>query len=205
MLCPNCSAPLSETAKFCSNCGTPIATAGSPYSAPVDGVTSAASPYQAQTAQAAQAAQAQAAQAAQAQPEQSPFERGYQQGYAWASGEQAPPQAEPVRDAWQQGYDQPANPYAQAGAPVAGATVKNHIAASLLGIFLGSLGIHKFYLGYTREGVIMLLVTILGSLLTLGLSGLAMEVVGIVEGIIYLTKSDEEFYYTYEQGQKPWF
>ena len=29
--------------------------------------------------------------------------------------------------------------------------------------------------------------------------------VGLIEGIIYLTKSDEEFYNTYQVGKKPWF
>lgn len=67
--------------------------------------------------------------------------------------------------------------------------------------FLGSLGIHKFYLGYTKSGVIMLLV----SLLTFGIGAAVMEVIGIIEGIIYLTKTDQEFYQTYEAQQKEWF
>ena len=203
MLCPNCAATLSETAKFCSNCGTAVAVAtGSPYAdATAAAAEPQAAPYQAQATQAGQAAQAAAA-----QPEQSPFERGYQQGYAWASGEQAPPQAEPVQQGWQQqqSYGQPESPYAQQPQPYP-STAKNKVAAGLLGIFLGSLGIHKFYLGYSKEGVIMLLVTLLGSLLTFGLAAAAMQIIGIIEGVVYLTRSDEEFYYTYDVGNKTWF
>lgn len=75
------------------------------------------------------------------------------------------------------------------------------IAAGICGILLGYLGIHKFILGYTKEGVIMLLVT----LLTFGFGGFVMGVIGIVEGIVYLTKSDEEFVSTYVNGKKGWF
>ncbi len=81
---------------------------------------------------------------------------------------------------------------------------KSKIAAGILGILLGGLGIHKFYLGYTKEGVIMLLVSILGAFVA-GLGPLIMGVFGLVEGIIYLTKSDEDFYNTYVAGRKGWF
>jgi TM2 domain-containing membrane protein YozV len=78
------------------------------------------------------------------------------------------------------------------------------IAAGILGILLGALGIHKFILGYTKEGIIMLLVSIFGSLL-LGLGPVVMGIIGLVEGIIYLTKTDEEFVATYINGKKGWF
>ncbi|WP_338841743.1 TM2 domain-containing protein [Flavobacterium ginsenosidimutans] len=71
------------------------------------------------------------------------------------------------------------------------------VTAGILGIVLGSFGAHKFYLGYQKEGIIQLVVT----LVTCGLGGM----VGFVEGIIYLTKSDDEFYQTYQVGKKPWF
>lgn len=80
---------------------------------------------------------------------------------------------------------------------------KSKIAAGLLAIFLGALGIHKFYLGYTNQGVIMLLVTILGFLLIVG--PIVMSIIALIEGIIYLTKTDEAFDYTYVQNTKPWF
>ena len=71
------------------------------------------------------------------------------------------------------------------------------LLAGLLGILLGWTGAHKFVLGYTKEGVIQLIV----SLVTCGAFG----IVGLIEGIIYLTKSDEEFVATYITGRKGWF
>jgi TM2 domain-containing membrane protein YozV len=75
------------------------------------------------------------------------------------------------------------------------------LLAGLLAIFLGSLGIHKFILGYKTPGLIMLLV----SVLTCGIGASVMWVIGLIEGIIYLTKSDEEFVATYINGKKEWF
>lgn len=80
-------------------------------------------------------------------------------------------------------------------------TADNKMVAGICGILLGSLGVHKFILGYKKEGIIMLLV----SLLTCGVGATVMQVIGIVEGIIYLTKSDEEFVQIYGTGEKGWF
>ena len=77
----------------------------------------------------------------------------------------------------------------------------NKVAAGICGILLGGMGIHKFILGYTQAGLIMLLV----NLLTCGIGGVVMHVIDIIEGIIYLTKSDEEFVRTYVDGHKEWF
>ena len=71
------------------------------------------------------------------------------------------------------------------------------LIAGILAIVIGSLGIHKFILGYTQEGIIQIVITFV----TCGLGGL----IGLIEGIIYLTKSDEEFYQTYQVGKKGWF
>ncbi len=71
------------------------------------------------------------------------------------------------------------------------------VLAGILGIFLGGFGIHKFILGYTKEGIIQIVLTFI----TCGFASL----VGLIEGIIYLTKSDEEFYETYQKNKKPWF
>ena len=83
------------------------------------------------------------------------------------------------------------------------------LMAGILAIVLGSLGIHKFILGYNKEGIILLVATLIGyatSCLGVGVFILmATGIVGLIEGIIYLTKSDEEFYNTYQIGQKPWF
>ncbi|WP_269233901.1 TM2 domain-containing protein [Flavobacterium flavigenum] len=71
------------------------------------------------------------------------------------------------------------------------------VLAGVLGIVLGGFGVHKFVLGYTQEGIIQLVVT----LVTCGMGSL----IGFVEGIIYLTKTDEDFYQTYQVGKKGWF
>ncbi len=77
----------------------------------------------------------------------------------------------------------------------------NKIAAGVCGILLGGLGVHKFILGYTGAGLIMLLV----SILSCGTLYFIMHIIGLIEGIIYLTKSDEEFVRIYVDGRKEWF
>ena len=77
--------------------------------------------------------------------------------------------------------------------------------AGILAILLGSLGIHKFILGYNKEGIIMLAITLVLGVFTCGIGASLMGIIGLIEGIIYLTKSDEEFYNTYQASQKPWF
>ncbi|HKO97202.1 MAG TPA: TM2 domain-containing protein [Pyrinomonadaceae bacterium] len=71
------------------------------------------------------------------------------------------------------------------------------IIAGICGILLGGFGVHKFILGYTTEGIIQIVITFV----TCGIG----SIVGLVEGIIYLTKSDEEFVRTYIQSKKGWF
>ena len=71
------------------------------------------------------------------------------------------------------------------------------VVAGICGILVGWLGVHKFVLGYTTEGIIQL---VLG-LITCGAAG----IIGIIEGVIYLTKSDEDFVRTYIQSKKGWF
>ncbi|NGY36606.1 TM2 domain-containing protein [Flavobacterium sp. XN-5] len=72
------------------------------------------------------------------------------------------------------------------------------LAAGILAILLGPFGIHKFLLGYTTEGIIWLVI----SLVT---CGSVTAILGLIEGIIYLTKSDQEFYQTYQVNKKAWF
>ncbi|UGU14217.1 TM2 domain-containing protein [Sinomicrobium kalidii] len=83
------------------------------------------------------------------------------------------------------------------------------ILAGILGILFGSLGVHKFILGYNKEGAILLGATIIGyatSCLGIGFILITIPwIIGVIEGIIYLTKSDEEFFNTYQAGKKPWF
>jgi len=69
------------------------------------------------------------------------------------------------------------------------------MVAGLLALLIGSLGIHKFYLGYTKEGIIQIIASC-----CFGIGW----IIAIIEGIMYLTKSDEEFYETYIANQKGW-
>lgn len=71
------------------------------------------------------------------------------------------------------------------------------VICGVLGILLGGLGVHKFVLGYTTEGIIQLVIGVV----TCGLGG----IIGLIEGIIYLTKTDEDFYNTYQLNKKGWF
>lgn len=70
------------------------------------------------------------------------------------------------------------------------------LVCGLLGILVGWTGAHKFVLGYKNAGIIQIV-----SNIACGAGGL----IGLIEGIIYLTKSDEEFIKTYQEGKKEWF
>ena len=83
------------------------------------------------------------------------------------------------------------------------------ILAGILAIILGSLGVHKFILGYQKEGIILLVCSIVGyATLCFFIGSIILMitwVIGLIEGIVYLTKTDAEFYNTYQVGRKPWF
>ena len=107
---------------------------------------------------------------------------------------------------------------------------KTKVVAGLLGIFLGWAGVHKFYLGIKKPAIMQLVVgvggfvlaAVVGSTFTaMGMFGIglvigglmyvvgyialmAAGVLGLVEGIIYLTKSDEDFQSIYVAGKKEW-
>jgi len=85
--------------------------------------------------------------------------------------------------------------------PTANPRASNKIPAGICGILLGSLGVHKFILGYTGAGLVMLLIT----LLTCGIAYPVMHIIGLIEGIIYLCKPDEEFVRVYVDGRREWF
>lgn len=78
------------------------------------------------------------------------------------------------------------------------------IAAGVCGILLGALGVHKFILGFVGTGILMLLVSVFG-LCLYALPTMVMGIIGLVEGIIYLTKSDEDFYRSYAIERRAWF
>jgi TM2 domain-containing membrane protein YozV len=71
------------------------------------------------------------------------------------------------------------------------------VPAGVCGILLGGLGIHRFILGDTTGGILRILITIV----TCG----AGSIIGLIEGIIYLTKSDEQFVDEYINQKKAWF
>ena len=75
---------------------------------------------------------------------------------------------------------------------------QNKLVVGVLAILLGWLGVHKFILGMTNQGIILLVVGLVTC-------GSVSSIIGLIEGIIYLTKSDEEFYQTYVVGKKEWF
>ena len=77
--------------------------------------------------------------------------------------------------------------------------MKSRVVAGVLGILLGTLGVHKFYLGYVGTGIVHVVLTVL--IITAPIS----TIIGLIEGIRYLTKTDEDFQDTYVTNRKPWF
>jgi TM2 domain-containing membrane protein YozV len=75
------------------------------------------------------------------------------------------------------------------------------ILAGLMAIFFGAFGVHKFVLGFTGAGMVYLLVT----LLTCFFAYPIMHILAVVEGIVYLCKSDEQFYRDYVVERRAWF
>jgi len=88
--------------------------------------------------------------------------------------------------------------------------VSNKVTAGICGILFGGFGVHKFILGLNSAGAIML-VFYLGGLIT-GfcfllplLAPFVFGTIGFIEGIIYLSKSDEDFYQSYAIEKRQWF
>jgi TM2 domain-containing membrane protein YozV len=79
------------------------------------------------------------------------------------------------------------------------------IPAGVCGILLGWLGVHKFILGYTTEGLIMLIVSLVVGFFSCGTASVCVGLVGLIEGVIYLTRTDAEFVDTYVTSKRPWF
>ncbi len=106
-----------------------------------------------------------------------------------ANAPPVPPMAMPV------GYAGPAYGFAQS--PVPTDVPSKKILAGLMGIFFGAWGVHRFVLGDVGGGFLRIVITFC----TCGIGGF----IGLIEGIIYLTKTDEEFYRMYMIEQRSWF
>src|SRR5690606_26939987 len=78
------------------------------------------------------------------------------------------------------------------------------LLTGILAILFGWLGVHKFILGYQKEGIIMAAIGVLGWFLC-GIPTMSASIVGLIEGIMYLTISYVELYNIYQVGKKPWF
>jgi TM2 domain-containing membrane protein YozV len=108
--------------------------------------------------------------------------------------------SKPKEEAWNKPHSDARPQYTQES---------KRILTGVLAILLGTLGVHKFVLGYNNEGFIILIATVIGYATLCIFIGvfilIATSLIALIEGIIYLTKSDVEFYETYQKNKKPWF
>jgi TM2 domain-containing membrane protein YozV len=81
---------------------------------------------------------------------------------------------------------------------------KNKIVAGILALFLGGFGIHKFYLGCTTAGIIMLVMFLFG-FIVIGIPSFIIAVIALIEALIYFFKSDDAFEEAYVNNKKCWF
>lgn len=106
----------------------------------------------------------------------------------------------PQQETWNQPYSDVPTKYSPDS---------KRILTGVLAILLGHLGVHKFVLGYNTEGFIILIITLVGyatMCIFVGFFAVALTtLLGLIEGIIYLTKTDAEFYEMYQKNKKPWF
>jgi TM2 domain-containing membrane protein YozV len=72
------------------------------------------------------------------------------------------------------------------------------VLTGVLAILFGWLGVHRFILGDTTGGILRIVI----SVVTCTFGG---SIIGLIEGIIYLTKSDAEFIQIYQVEKKAWF
>ena len=186
--CPVCGADNSELAKFCYSCGADLEVQQQPsvYDQPV-----AEYQPQYQETQAQEVPPTAVTENNQAPPQGAPYTQGqYQappQGVPYTQGQyQVPPQSAP----YPQGQYQVPPQGVPYGQPILnpipyGYKQKSKLAAGLLGILIGSFGVHNFYLGYTGKAVAQLLIT----LLTCGAGAVISGIWALIEGIMILTGS----------------
>ena len=104
--------------------------------------------------------------------------------------------------------DDPASPFFEGSTSIeegGSRGAKSKMTAAILAFLLGWCGAHKFYLGYAKEGAITLGIAVFGNMILPLIAPLVMAIVGIVEGVIYITKDDETFNRTYVMDHKGWF
>src|SRR5262249_4452485 len=100
-------------------------------------------------------------------------------------------------------HQPPVGPYGYAAPAGQVVSPKSRVTAGLLALFLGGLGIHKFYLGFSGPGVIMLLLGTLGWVLVV--PALVNGVIAFIEAIMYLVTDDASFHQKYVIERKGWF
>jgi len=102
----------------------------------------------------------------------------------------------------------PRSGYQQQPVPPLSEAHNKKVAAGLFAILLPFLGIHKFILGYHGAGWVYLGI-FLGSCCCFFILPFftfpIMGTIALIEGIIYLTKTDEDFYHTYMVNRRSWF
>lgn len=180
--CKNCGMELPEYMEFCTNCGTPVEKFNQPQAEPVQPQYTAHEPVSDTQTEPVQGEYVEQEPVNNTQAEYAGQQQTQTQGSYTAPNYTTPNYSAPNYNA--QNYSAPNYTQPQYN-PVP--EQKSSVAAGLLGIFLGGLGIHNFYLGYTTKALIQLLCTIL--LCWTFVVPIAMEIWGFIEGILVLTGS----------------
>jgi TM2 domain-containing membrane protein YozV/ribosomal protein L40E len=173
MFCRNCGAQLSDQAAFCTGCGVGTGT-GNKFCFNCGAQADPAASVCVKCGVALYGAPGSAAPGAAPGGYPPPAPGAYPPPPPGAYPPQAPG-----------GYP----PQVPGGYPGAPNPLKSKLVAGLLGIFVGGFGIHRFYLGYNTIGVIQILVTVVGGIITCGIGWIAGAIWGLVEGILILTGS----------------
>lgn len=80
--------------------------------------------------------------------------------------------------------------------------------ASALAIFLGALGVHKFYLGHLAEGCVHITLTLTSLaaafVLDTWLPLVVVVIFSAIEGVVYISRTEEQFARDYLQERRRW-
>ena len=171
--CPNCGEPVKNSARFCENCGVQLMEDldGVDVSAPASVITDGNQQYEARNDASWQDADDDYEEV---EPQSDPYREYLRHTYDYKGSDRVEQRAAYTSSSSKIDYER----YASYNWPV-----RNRITAGVLAIVLGGLGIHKFYLGKIGQGILMLLFA------WTGIPG----IIGLIQGIIYLTEGDEEF------------